>query len=196
MNSVEQRATAYHEASHTVIAILLGAMPGNVTLSCEEGTWVGGAQVNWREGAGPTRKQRIIQVAVAGPFGQAKYRACLNWSGATFDRTDSFQQVITIIRKGELEENARLSLGFVMVDGSKQVLEVRDFNDVGDFEQLETLVQEFDDPILLQLLWAVVDRLDSQAVWNAIGDMAESMCQRQQVSGHEAVAIVQKHGLV
>jgi hypothetical protein len=195
MNSAEQHSAAYHEASHAVIATLLGATLGNVSLSCEGGTWIGGTQVNWREGAGPARNKKIFQVAVAGPFGQAKYRARLKWSGAKFDKSDSLQQVITIIREGELQEHSRLSLGFVAADGSKHVFEVSDFNDIGDLEILSSLVQEFDDDTLLQLLGAVRDRLDAQAVWAATGDLADSLCQ-QQVSGHEAVAIVQKHGLV
>jgi hypothetical protein len=195
MNSAEQRAAAYHEASHAVSATLLGATLGNVSLRCEGGTWVGDTQVSWSEGAGPARKQKIFQVAVAGPFGQVKYRACFNWSGSTFDRSDSLLDVIMIIREYKLQEHSRLSFGFVTTDGSKHVLEVRDFNDIGDLEMLASLIQEFDDDKLLQLLGAARDRLNSQAVWAAIGDMAESLCQQQLLSGQEVVAIVHRHGL-
>lgn len=194
MNSAEHRGAAHHEASHALIAASLGATLGNVCLSCEGGTWIGHTQISWSEGAGPARKQKILQTAVAGPFGQAKYRAQLNWSGATFDRSDSLQEVITIIRTGELQEYSRLSLAFVTPDGGKHVLEIKDYNDIGDLEELQSLAEDFDDVLLLQLLGAVRDRLDLPAVWAAIAEMAESLCQRQ-LSGHEAVGIMQSHGL-
>jgi hypothetical protein len=196
MNNDEQRGTAYHEASHAVIATLLGGTLGNVAIKYEGGTWEGDAQVTWSEGAGPARKQKRFQGAVAGPLGQAKYRACLNWNGATFDKNYCLLDVIRIVREGEPEEPSRLSFGFVASDGSKHILEIKDPNDIGDLETLQCIVNEFDDENLLQLLEMVQDHLDSQAVWAAIGDIAESLCRQQAIAGQEAVAIIEKHGLI
>lgn len=196
MNNAEQHAAAHHEAAHAVIAKVLGATLGDVSITCEDGTWVGTTQVSWCEEGGPARKQKIFQIAVAGPFGQAKYRACLNWKGVRFDRNDWLRSVVAIIREGELAEDATLSLGFVAHDGLKHILEIRDLNDLGDLEMLQSLVQEFDHDTLLELLDMVQGRLDSQAVWAAVGDMAESLSRQQHVSADEAVATIQKHGLV
>ncbi len=193
MNNDEQRSAAYHEASHAVIAALLGADLGNVTIKCEGGAWVGETPViSWREGTGSARKQKIFQVAVAGPLGQAKYRARLNWNGATFDKNYCLRDVIRIVREGEPEEPSRLFLGFVASDGSKQILEIKDPNDIGDLETLQCIVQEFVDENLLQLLDLVRDHLDSQAVWAAIGDIAEVLFRKQLIAGQEAVAIMQE----
>src|SRR5713101_5221705 len=105
INDAEQQSTAYHEASHGVIATLLGAAVRSISIRCEHGTWVGDTPITWSEGAGATRKEKIFQVAVAGPLGQAKYRACHNWNGATFGKNDRLPVVIRIIREGELEED-------------------------------------------------------------------------------------------
>ena len=195
MHYIEQRAAAHHEASHAVIAILLEATPSDITIRCEGGTWAGVAHGTWHEGTGLGRTQKHFQVAVAGPLGQIKSRAWINWPGAIFDNNQSCQEVIAIIRDGELQETSSLSLGFVTPDGSKHVFEVNDFNDIGDLEGVQSLVQGLDDANLFRLLGEVRSRLDLPAVWAVIGEVAESLCKTQNVSGHEAFAMVQARGL-
>lgn len=161
----------------------------------ENRAWVGDANASWiDEPAGPQRKQKIFQVAVAGPLGQIKFRAMVAESNLTFDSVDSLRSVLTVIREGKLGDST-IHVRFLDASGSPRCHEVEDRDDVGDFEMLRNLVEELDDDILIALLKTVQCRLDTAPVWRAVGDLAESLYQQERVGSHQVLATVEKHAL-
>lgn len=190
----EKRAAAYHESSHAVIAALLGATLSSVSITCDHGTWVGSAMSSWGEGSGSRRKEKIFKSAVAGPLGQVKFRALIEWNQVTFDLNDRMEDVLRVIRESELTPDSRVAFCFVGTTGSKHTLEVRDLNDLGDFERLQSLTTEFDDITLLRFLDQTRSQLDSQLIWKAIEHVAEDLVQREQVTEEGILGIIARYG--
>jgi hypothetical protein len=196
MNSgTEQRSTAFHEASHAIIAALLGATLSKVSIRCQGDTWIGDAEIRWVEGASCGRRQKTFQVAIAGPLGQSKFRASLRWDDVTFDPGD-LRSILRIIRRGKLADSLLLSISFIADGGLKCKLEIRDLDDIGDLGRLRSLVEGYSDITLLRLINSVQVRLDNKAVWKSIDELAESLCEQNQVMGPDVFAIIQKNQVV
>jgi hypothetical protein len=193
MIEVEKLGCAFHESSHAAVATLLEASITSVQISRKFGTWIGSTPVAWSEPPGRARKQKIFQIAIAAPLGQIKYRAGLAWHDSIFDRDRPLTGFLGPIRKGSFDGLPSLSVDFIKVDGTRCNFRITDFNDVGDFEEVRTVVAHFTDSELLFLMGLVQDGLNSTVVWAAISELAEDLYRDHFVSGEKAMAVIRKH---
>ena len=150
MSEIERLGAAFHEAAHAIITILLDGQLSFVMIGLKNETWIGESPGSWEDEGGNVRKEKIIKAGLAGPLGQAKYRARLRWKKATFDTESSLARLVTVIRDG-LTEETELGLDFVETWGVSRHLKIKDLNDVGDLEKLHSIAEAFSDNELIQL---------------------------------------------
>lgn len=70
----DQQATAYHEAGHSVVGVLLGAKVRYATLECEQAGHLGEVEMHWPTRFAAARSTDPIRAILAGPVAEAVYR--------------------------------------------------------------------------------------------------------------------------
>lgn len=70
----DQQATAYHEAGHSVLGVLLGATVRYATLESEQDGHLGEVEIHWPTRFAATRSTDPLRAILAGPVAEALYR--------------------------------------------------------------------------------------------------------------------------
>jgi hypothetical protein len=70
----DQQATAYHEAGHSVVGVLLGAKVRYATLETEQDGHLGEVEMHWPARVAATQSTDPIRAILAGPVAEAVYR--------------------------------------------------------------------------------------------------------------------------
>jgi len=70
----DQQATAYHEAGHSVVGVLLGAKVRYATLESEQVGHLGEVEMHWPTRFAATQSTDPLRAILAGPVAEALYR--------------------------------------------------------------------------------------------------------------------------
>ncbi len=182
-NQAEMYSAAFHESSHAIIAWALGANVGDLSIACPNGVWIGSCPTTFNEGPGTERRKKIIQIAVAGPFGQLKCRAIQRWNRVRFCLEWHLEGFVKIIRCGAIPLDSRPWLGFVANENVKRELPVTDLNDIGDLEMLGVVSAELTDVAVAELIRETFLLLDAH--WNKVEAIAHELVRRLEVSSKD-----------